>query len=145
MANASTPFTPAPRSAAAHPGATSAKNDKISRLVVILEHQQCASLPAFGAARRGRDTVLVEGDIDQTFAATLQSSGCKLACAANASSPLETRIAHALRYHTGRRIVVSNPGDDTLYERVVTWARMFGVSVDIYRTAPTAHDQRTAA
>lgn len=145
MTHASNFLTKAAHSDAARTGGHAARTDRISRLVVILAHQHEANSPAFGAARRGRDTVLVEGDIDQTFAAALRSSGCRLADEATVIAPLETRIARALRYHAARRIAVTNPGDQALYERIVEWAQLFGVSVDIYRAGPLAHDLRTAA
>ena len=120
-----------------------APTEAISRLIVILAHQQRMDLPAIASARRGRDTVLIEGDVDEDFARDLRTRGHRLAPEQDAA--LEVRIARALHYYSKRRITITEPGDIALYRRVEAWAATFGVSVDIYLETLSETDHRTAA
>lgn len=118
-------------------------SEAVSRLIVILTHQQQIDLPAIASARRGRDTVLVDGDLDEDFARDLRARGHRLVQEQDAV--LETRIARALYYYSKRRITITKPGDVTLYRRIEAWAAKFGVSVDIYFETLSETEHRAAA
>lgn len=130
--------------AAPKPAATEFEpTDDIARLIVILAHQHDITLPALASAQRWRDTVLVEGEIDEAFAHDLNNKGFRLARRPDA--PLETRIARALRGCSKRRITVTEPADVIRYDEIVSWAPKFGVTVDIYFNSEIGADQRAVA
>lgn len=117
--------------------------DNVARLIVVLSHQQDMRLPAIATARRQRDTVLVEGEVDETFADELSARGHRVA--SMSAGPLDKRIERALRGYAKRRITITDPGDAARYAEIEAWASKFGVTVDIYFDGARKTNHRTAA